>query len=65
MHQRYAVAALRLVHEVGGDEDGHPVAPRQLNHQLPEAVAGHRVDARGRLVEDEDFRLVDNRHGQR
>ena len=28
-------------------------------------VAGHRIDARGRLVEDQHLRLVDHRHGQR
>ncbi len=65
MHQRDAIAALSLVHEVGGNEDGHPVAARQLDHQLPEAVASHRVDPRSGLVEDQDFRLVDHRHRQR
>jgi hypothetical protein len=65
VHQRDAVAALRLVHEVGGDEDGHPVLARQVEHQLPETIARHRVDPRGGLVEDQDLRLVDHRHGQR
>ena len=45
VHQRDAVAALRLVHEVGGDEDGHAVLARQVEHQLPETVTRHRVDA--------------------
>lgn len=45
VHQRYAIAALRLVHEVGGDEDGHAVLARQVEHQLPETVTRHRVDA--------------------
>ncbi len=65
MHQRDAIAALGLVHEVGGNEDGHPVAARQLDHQFPEAVASHRVDPRSGLVEDQDLRLVDHRHRQR
>src|SRR5256885_6178097 len=33
MHHGHAVAALGLVHEVGGDEDGHAVAPRQRSEE--------------------------------
>ncbi len=65
MHQRDAVAALRLVHEVGRDEDRHAVRARQVHEDAPERVARHRVDARGRLVEDQHLRLVDHRHGER
>ena len=65
MHQRDAVAALGLVHEVGGDEDGHAVAARQLDQLAPEGVARHRVDARGGLVEDQHLGLVDHGHRQR
>ena len=64
VHQRDAVAALGLVHEVRGDEDRDLVAAGQLDQVLPEAVAGHRIDARGRLVEDQQVGLVDQRHGQ-
>ena len=63
IHQRNAVAALGLVHEMGGDEDRHALIARQLDQQLPEAVARQGVDARGRLVEDEHLRFVD--HGDR
>ena len=56
MHQRDAVAALGLVHEMRRDEDRHAVAPRQLAQQLPEHVAGGRIDAGGRFVEDQHFR---------
>ena len=45
MHQRDAVAALGFVHEVGRDEDRHPVPPRQVVEQSPEQVARCRVDA--------------------
>jgi hypothetical protein len=58
MHQRNAVAAPGLVHEVSGDEDRHPVAPRQLDQQRPEPVPRHRVHAGGRFVEDQDFGRV-------
>ena len=53
-----------LVDEVGGDEDRDLVAAGQLDQVLPEAVPGHRVDARGRLVEDQQVGLVDQRHGE-
>ncbi len=65
MHQRHAVTAQRLVHEVGGNEDGHAVFARQLHQQLPKAVAGHRIDTRSGLVENQHFRCVDHRHRQR
>jgi hypothetical protein len=65
VHQRDAVAALGLVHEVGGDEQGHAILARELDHQLPELVAGDGVHARGRLVEDEHVRPVHHGHGQR
>ena len=63
-HQRDAVAAPGLVDEVGGDEDGDLVAAGQLDQVLPEAVPGHRVHPRGRLVEDQQVGPVDQRHGQ-
>ena len=53
-----------LVDEVGGDEDGDLVAAGQLDQVLPEAVPGHRVHARGRLVEDQQVGPVDQRHGE-
>ncbi len=63
MHHRHAVAALCLVHEVGGNEDRHPVAPRQLDEQSPERIARHRVDAGSRFVQNQQFWLV--HHGDR
>ena len=63
MHQRYPVAPAGLVHEVGGDEDGHAVVARQFGQKAPERVARDRVDAGGRLVEDQHFGAMD--HGGR
>ena len=40
-------------------------SPRQVDEQLPEFVASHRVDAGRRLVEDQHLRVVDDRHRQR
>jgi hypothetical protein len=65
MHQRDAVAALGLVHEMRRDEDRHAVLPRQVDEDLPERVARDRVDAGGRLVEDQHLRRVDHRHRER
>ena len=65
IHQGYAVAALRLVHEMGGDEDRHAVMARKIDQRLPEPVASERIDARGRLVEDQDLRLVHDRDRER
>ncbi|MNH09068.1 hypothetical protein D3C79_685110 [compost metagenome] len=65
VHQRNTIAALGLVHEVGGEENGHALLAGQLYQQAPEVVAGGRVDAGGRFVEDQDFRAMQNRHCQR
>ncbi|MNX99280.1 hypothetical protein D3C86_1317180 [compost metagenome] len=65
MHQRNTVAALRLVHEMGGDEDGDIVVAREIGKDLPEPVARHRIDTGGRLIEDENVRRMDHRHRQR
>ena len=61
MHERDAVAALRLVHEMGGDENRHAVVAREIDQRAPERVARDRVDARRRLVEDENGGLVQHR----
>ncbi|MPM55702.1 hypothetical protein SDC9_102499 [bioreactor metagenome] len=65
VHHRHTVAALGLVHEVGGDEDRHMVAARQFHQQTPELVARHRVHARGGLVQNQQLGLVHHGHGQR
>ena len=58
VHQGDPVAPQRLVHEVGRDEDRHPLTAREVDEQLPELVAGDRVHARGRLVQQEHVGLV-------
>ncbi len=65
VHQRDAVAAHALVHEVRGDEDRHALVARKIDQQFPETVPSNRIDARGGLVEDQDLRLVQHRHRQR
>ena len=65
MHHRHAVAAFGLVHEVGGNEDRHPVAPRQLDEQPPECIARYWIDPGGRLVQNQQFGLVHHGDCQR
>ena len=64
MHQRDAVAAFGLVHEMGRDEDGDAFPARKLQDQAPEIVAGLRIDAGGRLVQDQDFWPVQTGGGE-
>ena len=65
IHERYSIAARGLVHEVGRDENGHALIARKIDQRFPEPVPRHGIDARGRLVEDEDLGLVDDGDGQR
>ena len=58
-----AVEALGLV-EVGGGDDGGDAAADHLVHDPPEVAARDRVDAEGRLVEQQHARLVDERAGE-
>ncbi len=64
VHQRDPVAPFGLVHEMGGDEDGHLVPARQVDHHPPEGVPGNRINPRSRFVEDQHLRPVDHRHRQ-
>src|SRR6478735_2862603 len=52
VHERDAVAQrVRLLHVVRREHDGHAVVALHLVDALPDAVARHRVQAHGRLVE--------------
>ena len=53
MHQRDAVAALGLVHEMGREKDRDAIIAGEIDQRAPERVARDRIDARGRLVENE------------
>ena len=55
-HQQQPVAALGLVHDVAGHEDGG-AAVGELVEQLPQVAAQHRVEADGRLVEHQQVGL--------
>jgi ribosomal protein L19 len=64
MHEGEPVTSRRLIHEMGRYEDGDALISRQVDQELPELVTGDRVDARGRLIEDEKLRLVNHRDGK-
>ena len=64
MHERDAVAAHRLVHEVRGEEDRHPVIAGEIDQVFPEPVAGDWIDARCRLVQDQHLGAVLDRDRQ-
>ena len=57
-------AALGFVHVVRGDEQRDALGG-ELEQQIPQLAARHRVDAGGRLVEEDDARLVHQRGAER
>ena len=59
-----AMAALGLVHVVGGDQHGEAFAGEVVDH-VPELAARLGVDAGGRLVEQQQLRLVQDAGGER
>ena len=58
------VAALGLVHVVGRDQHGHALVGEPVD-LVPEVAARLRIDAGGRLVEQQQPGLVHHRGGQR
>lgn len=58
-----AITARGLIHVVRGDEDRHP-ARGEFVDQLPEAATRSRIDARRRLVEEDEIGLVRRGTGQ-
>ena len=57
-------AALGLVHVVRGDEQRDALGG-ELEQQIPQLAARDRIDAGGRLVEEDDARLVHQRGAER
>ncbi len=66
VHRGEPIEPLRLFHVGGRNDDAHAWSPRaDAVDQLPELAARQRVDAGGRLVEDQQVRIVDQRAAQR
>ena len=62
VHGHDPVPLLRLVHVGGGDDDAHAGPVRaDVVDERPELPPRQRIDAGGRLVEDEQVRVVDQR----
>ncbi len=59
-----AVAALGFVHVVGRNQHGQPAA-REVMDLVPEFASGLGIDAGGRLVQQQQARLVHDAGGQR
>ena len=57
-------AALGLVHVVRGDEERDALGG-ELEQQVPQLAARDRIDAGGRLVEEDHARLVHQRGAER
>ena len=57
VHQTHTVAALRLIEVSRGYQNGDAVF-HQLIQDGPEMAARNRIDAVGRLVQEQDFRAV-------
>ena len=62
--ERHPVAVLGLVHEVGGDHHGHAAGHDRVD-EPPELAPRQRIDARGRLVEEQHRRVVHDGAGER
>ena len=60
IEQGQPIAALRLVEIGGGDHDGDALLAQPVEN-APEVAARHRIDAGGRLVEQQHLRRVDQR----
>ena len=61
-HDRKAVGQrLGLLHVVGGEHNGH--AALKTADQVPQLTAGQHVKAQGGLIQKENFRVGDQRHG--
>ena len=64
MHKRDAVATLRFIHEMGGNEDRHAFVAGKRNELAPEDITRHGINPGSRLVENENARFMNGRHGK-
>ena len=66
MHGDQMLEPLGFGHIGGGGDDGHPGAPSlDAGDQLPELAAGEGIDTGGRLVEDQQIRVMYQRAAER
>ena len=58
------MTALHFIHVVGGDQNRHAARGKFVNF-VPEGAPRLGIDARGRLIQHQEVRLVDHASGQR
>ena len=58
VHQCHAMAAFGLIEIGSGNDDGQSFRGK-MSERIPELAPRDRIDARGRLVEEQDARLRD------
>ena len=63
-HDHVVADLLELAEQVGGDEDGDAELAADALHQPEHVVARRRVEAVGRLVEEDQLRVVGERLGE-
>jgi hypothetical protein len=63
-HHQPVAQLLGLVHVVGGQHQGHALVLEPVQ-PVPQHVPGLRVQSGGRLVQQQDLRVVDQRPGDR
>ena len=64
VQQQHAVAAFGLVQVGGREQHAHALAFHQPVHDLPQLAPRHRVDADGRLVQQQQLRRAHQRAGE-
>ena len=65
VHQRDSIAAGRLIHEMGRNENRDPLIAREVDEEFPELIPSERIDTRCRLVQDQQLWLVHDGDGKR
>ena len=63
-HEEEAVAALGLVHDVGGDQEGGAAFGGEGVEEVPQVAAQDGVEADGGFVEDEQFGGAEEGYGE-
>ena len=64
MQNPQAIAALRLVEDVRREQDGDPLLRPQVFQVVRKVAAGAGIEPRGRLIQQEEVRVVHERLGQ-
>ena len=61
-HDQPRADGLDVLEIVGGEDDGDAALAVDLGEEFPHRILGDHVEADGRLVEEEDLGVVQQRH---